>query len=95
MRPPAAAPTLALSVTRNEMPMPPIQTENLARVMPDIANEARPALAGQLEWVGMSGIDVPIEIADGDGRTVRFGARDPRAGTGATCGCRARPGETG
>jgi GTP cyclohydrolase IB len=66
---------LALTVTRNEMPMPPIQTENLARVMPDIANEARPALAGQLEWVGMSGIDVPIEIADGDGRTVRFGAR--------------------
>jgi GTP cyclohydrolase I len=55
--------------------MSPIHTENLARVMPDIANEARSALAGQLAWVGMAGIDAPILIADADGQLVRFGAR--------------------
>jgi GTP cyclohydrolase I len=55
--------------------MSPIHTENLARVMPDIANEARSALAGQLAWVGMAGIDAPILIADADGQLARFGAR--------------------
>src|SRR5918993_662072 len=55
--------------------MSPIQTDSLARVMPDIANEARPAPAGQLEWVGMGGIDVPIRIADAEGVEMRFGAR--------------------
>ena len=38
---------------------PPI-TENLARVMPDIANEARPGVAGTLDWVGMGEIELPI-----------------------------------
>jgi GTP cyclohydrolase I len=43
--------------------------------MPDIANDARPALAGQLEWVGMGEIELPVSIADADGQPVRFGAR--------------------
>jgi GTP cyclohydrolase I len=55
--------------------MSPIHPENVARVMPDIANDARPALAGQLEWVGMGEIELPVTIADADGQAVRFGAR--------------------
>jgi GTP cyclohydrolase I len=55
--------------------MSPIHPENVARVMPDIANDARPALAGQLEWVGMGEIELPVSIADADGQPVRFGAR--------------------
>ena len=36
---------------------------NTARVMPDIAQDARPATAGALDWVGMGGIDVPVALA--------------------------------
>lgn len=53
---------------------PPIK-QNLARVMPDIANEARPAAAGVLEWVGMGEIELPVSLADGKGGTLSSGAR--------------------
>ncbi len=54
--------------------MAPI-TENLARVMPDIANEARPAVAGLLDWVGMGEIEIPVAIADAAGAIHNSGAR--------------------
>jgi len=54
--------------------MAPI-TENLARVMPDIANEARPAVAGLLDWVGMGEIEIPVAIADSSGAIHTSGAR--------------------
>jgi GTP cyclohydrolase I len=37
--------------------------ENVVRAMPDVANEAQPAVAGTLEWVGMGNIDVPVTLA--------------------------------
>src|SRR5207344_2592552 len=55
--------------------MAPSSHENLARVMPDIASEGRSALAGQLDWVGMGEIDVPISIGGADGKTVTSGAK--------------------
>ena len=54
--------------------MAPI-TENLARVMPDIANEARPAVAGLLDWVGMGEIEIPVAVADAGGSIHTSGAR--------------------
>ncbi len=54
--------------------MAPI-TENLARVMPDIANEARPAVAGTLDWVGMGEIELPVSFLDAAGATHVSGAR--------------------
>jgi GTP cyclohydrolase I len=53
---------------------PPIK-QTLARVMPDIAKEARPVAAGLLEWVGMGEIELPVSIADGKGGTLSSGAR--------------------
>ena len=55
--------------------MAPIGHENLARVMPDIANEVRPVVAGQLDWVGMGEIHAPVSIAGADGHVVTSGAR--------------------
>ena len=55
--------------------MAPIYGENLARIMPDVANEARPALAGKLDWVGMGEIEIPISIADDAGTVVQSPAR--------------------
>lgn len=49
--------------------MAPI-TENLARVMPDIAKEAKPAAAGQLDWVGMGEIEVPVRLFGTGGSVV-------------------------
>ena len=54
--------------------MAPI-TENLARVMPDIANEARPAVAGALDWVGMGEIELPVRFLDAAGTSHVSGAR--------------------
>ena len=54
--------------------MAPI-TENLARVMPDIANEARPAVAGLLDWVGMGEIEMPVRVADPHSALLASGAR--------------------
>lgn len=53
---------------------PPI-AENVVRAMPDIASEAKPAVAGVLDWVGMGQIEVPVSIASADGATVTSGAR--------------------
>ncbi len=55
--------------------MAPISHENLARVMPDVANDARPAVAGQLDWVGMGEIHAPVSVAGADGQVVTSGAR--------------------
>ena len=49
--------------------------ENVVRAMPDVANEAQPAVAGTLEWVGMGNIDVPVTLAGTDGTAVRTPAR--------------------
>jgi GTP cyclohydrolase IB len=45
------------------------------RAMPDIAKEARPAVAGALDWVGMGDIEVPVRIADVDGTVMQVPAR--------------------
>lgn len=50
-------------------------SENTVRSMPDVANDARPHVAGALEWVGMGEIEVPISLNSPDGRTVQSGAR--------------------
>ena len=50
-------------------------TDNALRAMPDIAKEARPDVAGALDWVGMGEMEMPVEIASLDGRTVQSGAR--------------------
>ncbi|KFN44558.1 GTP cyclohydrolase FolE2 [Arenimonas oryziterrae] len=55
--------------------MAPINQENLARVLPDIANEARPSVAGALEWVGMGEIHAPVGVVGADGQTITSGAR--------------------
>jgi GTP cyclohydrolase I len=55
--------------------MAPSSHENLARVMPDIANEASPAVAGRLDWVGMGEIHAPVSVAGADGQTVASGAK--------------------
>lgn len=49
--------------------------ENVVRIMPDIANDARAATAGQLAWVGMSEIEAPVRIAAVGGETVAAPAR--------------------
>ena len=49
--------------------------ENAVRAMPDVANEAQPAVAGTLEWVGMGNIDVPVTLVGTDGTAVRTPAR--------------------
>ena len=54
--------------------MSPI-TQNLARVMPDIANEARPAVAGRLDWVGMGEIELAVSAARREGAAHASGAR--------------------
>ena len=54
--------------------MAPIE-ENTARVLPDVANEARPSQAGTLDWVGMGGIEVPVLVGSPDGAPVRTPAR--------------------
>lgn len=55
--------------------MAPLLPQNLARVMPDIANEARPAVAGTLDWVGMGEIHAPVSVVDSAGRVVTSGAK--------------------
>jgi GTP cyclohydrolase I len=50
-------------------------TDNTARPLPDVAAQAHAHVAGELDWVGMDGIQVPIRVADADGGTQRVGAR--------------------
>jgi len=54
--------------------MSPTQ-ESLARAMPDVAAEARPAVAGQLDWVGMDNIELPVRLADGNASVARVSAK--------------------
>ncbi|TAM58735.1 MAG: GTP cyclohydrolase I FolE2 [Rhodanobacter sp.] len=49
--------------------------ENTARLMPDVATQAQPHLAGALDWVGMDGIDVPVRFDAGDGDVQRASAQ--------------------
>ena len=55
--------------------MAPSSNQNLARVMPDVANEVQPAIAGVLDWVGMGDMEMPVSVADANGRVVTSGAR--------------------
>ena len=55
--------------------MAPSSNENLARVMPDVANEVKPAIAGVLDWVGMGDMEMPVSVSDANGRVVTSGAR--------------------
>jgi len=43
--------------------------------MPDIANEARPAAAGHLAWVGMGDIEAPVQLVSSDGTATTAPAR--------------------
>lgn len=47
--------------------MAPRQLDNTVRLMPDIAAEARPAVSGELDWVGMGEIEVPVRLPESDG----------------------------
>lgn len=49
--------------------------ENTARLLPDVAVHAQPHLAGELDWVGMDGIEVPVRFDAGDGDVQRASAR--------------------
>lgn len=53
--------------------MKPLDT--VLRDMPDIANEARPSVAGKLEWVGMNDIELPVRIKDDQGNLIQSTAR--------------------
>jgi GTP cyclohydrolase IB len=50
-------------------------TPNSARVMPDIAAGAAIGHAGQLDWVGMDEISVPVRLASHQGEIVQSPAR--------------------
>ncbi|MGN2246316.1 GTP cyclohydrolase FolE2 [Frateuria sp. GZRR35] len=49
--------------------------ENTARLLPDVAVQAQPHLAGALDWVGMDGIEVPVRFDAGDGSVERASAQ--------------------
>lgn len=49
--------------------------DSVLRDMPDIANEVRPSVAGKLEWVGMSDIEMPVRIEDDQGNLIQSTAR--------------------
>ncbi|MBU6247784.1 MAG: GTP cyclohydrolase I FolE2 [Xanthomonadaceae bacterium] len=49
--------------------------ENTARLMPDVAHQVQPHLAGSLDWVGMDGIQVPVRFDAGDGEVQRASAQ--------------------
>jgi GTP cyclohydrolase I len=54
--------------------MSPTQ-ESQARALPDVASEARPAVAGQLDWVGMDRIELPVRLVDGSSSAARVSAK--------------------
>jgi GTP cyclohydrolase IB len=49
--------------------------ENTVRLMPDVAGQVQPHLAGALDWVGMDGIEVPVRFDAGDGDVQRSSAQ--------------------
>jgi len=53
----------------------PRSSECTVRVMPDIASEAKPVVAGALSWVGMGEIETPVSVASSDGRMLSSGAK--------------------
>jgi len=55
--------------------MSPRHLDNAARCLPDVASDAKPGVAGTLDWVGMGDIEVPITIADENGVPMRAPAR--------------------
>ncbi|MBP6597264.1 MAG: GTP cyclohydrolase I FolE2 [Arenimonas sp.] len=55
--------------------MAPNTLENTARVLPDIAADARPAVAGMLDWVGMGEIEMPLMLQAEGQATLSSGAR--------------------
>ena len=55
--------------------MAPSNLDNTARVLPDVANEPRAALAGALDWVGMGEIEMPVTLVGDGGRQSSAAAR--------------------
>lgn len=55
--------------------MAPSNFENTARVLPDVANQPRSALAGALDWVGMGEIEMPVSLQGDNGRQMTSAAR--------------------
>lgn len=49
--------------------------ENTLRLLPDVASQTQPNLAGALDWVGMDGIEMPVLFDAGDGRVQRASAQ--------------------
>jgi GTP cyclohydrolase I len=49
--------------------------ESTVRLMPDVASQAQPHLAGALDWVGMDGIEVPVLFDAGGGTALRSSAQ--------------------
>ena len=45
--------------------------ENLMREMPDIANDVKAEVAGELAWVGMNEIEMPVRIEDDAGGLIQ------------------------
>lgn len=52
-----------------------MRSEATIRAMPDIAQELAAEHAGQLDWVGMDAIEVPVTVAAADGKLVQSPAR--------------------
>ena len=50
-------------------------TDNSIRTMPDIANDAHPHPAGELDWVGMNEIELPVQVETDLGNVVQTTAR--------------------
>jgi len=48
--------------------------ESILRDMPDIANEVQAEVAGQLAWVGMNEIEMPVRIEDDAGGLIQSSA---------------------
>lgn len=58
-----------------QTPTPPEPAGRTPRVMPDIAHAVSPRVAGRLDRVGMSEIELPVLLADTDGRLRLLPAR--------------------
>jgi len=50
-------------------------TDNSIRTMPDIANDAHPHPAGELDWVGMNEIELPVQVETDLGNVLQTTAR--------------------
>lgn len=50
-------------------------TDNIIRTMPDIANDAQPQPAGELDWVGMNEIELPVQVETDLGNVLQTTAR--------------------